>query len=82
MSPLLSIINEQCDYLKSLGFKACRLGASTSTDELIKQGQYSFVFGSPEVIVGDSSFRLTLQNELKTKIIAIVVDEAHTAPIW
>ena len=54
-------------------------GASHETDEIIMRGEFDILFASPESLVGDSRFRLQLQN---FKVGIIVIDEFHTIATW
>ena len=59
VSQLLSIMEDQVKLLRSRGFSAAYIGESNSTDRNIIDGQekFSFVYGSPESLAGDSRFR-------------------------
>ncbi len=48
ISLLLSIMREQTQFLRSLGFNSNYIGESVETDECIAQGQIQFVFSSIE----------------------------------
>lgn len=48
VTPLLSIMKEQCDYLEEMGFKASYIGRSEEWDSAILSGIMDFVFSSPE----------------------------------
>ena len=51
LSPLKSLMEDQVTVLLSRGLSAAIIGASSEHDSRIKQGCYSFVCGSPEVLV-------------------------------
>lgn len=83
IAPLLTIMSEQSEKLQKLGFKATYIGKNVSENEAIEQGKYDFVFGSPEVLVGDTKWREILKSDVYQKHMAlIVVDEAHTVVQW
>ena len=48
VTPLLSIMKEQCDFLEEQGFAATYIGRSTEGDKAIEAGKLDFVFSSPE----------------------------------
>lgn len=48
VTPLLSIMKEQCDYLEENGYKASYIGRSDEGDMEILSGSMDFVFSSPE----------------------------------
>ena len=51
LSPLKSLMEDQVTVLLSRGLSAAIIGASSERDSGIKQGCYSFVYGSPEALV-------------------------------
>lgn len=83
ISPLISIMTEQCKKLSALGFRATYIGKDVSeTDDLIN-GDFDFVYTSPEQLVGDLKWRDVLKSDVyQKKLRAIVVDEAHTVIQW
>ncbi|VDI74708.1 ATP-dependent DNA helicase RecQ [Mytilus galloprovincialis] len=82
IAPLLTIMSEQSEKLQKLGFKATYIGKNVSENEVIEQGKYDFVFGSPEVLVGDTKWREILKSDVYQKHMAlIVVDETHTVVV-
>ena len=48
VTPLISIMKEQCNYLVGKGYKAPYIGRSPDEDEAIQSGSIDFVFSSPE----------------------------------
>lgn len=65
--------------LNKIGFKATYLGKDSAENEKIEQGSYDFIFGSPEMFVGNQKWReLLLSSVYQNKLKLIVVDEAHT----
>ncbi|XP_062570049.1 ATP-dependent helicase wrn-1-like [Saccostrea cucullata] len=82
IAPLISIMKEQVESLSSLGYRAVYIEGSTDV-ERVASGYYNFVFGSPEVLVGETKWRDALKNpEFKKRHRLIVVDEAHTIIHW
>jgi superfamily II DNA helicase RecQ len=67
ITPLLSIMNEQCMKLKALGFRAPYIGKDSRETENLLTARFNFVYGSPENIVGDRKWR-TFSNRRFTRI--------------
>ncbi|XP_074641205.1 ATP-dependent DNA helicase RecQ-like [Tubulanus polymorphus] len=83
VSPLISIMEEQCKYLKSLGFSASYIGHAEEENRKILLGEYQFVFCCPETLLAKSFWRNMVSSALYSeRLIAIVVDEAHTLLGW
>ena len=80
VTPLLSIMKEQCDFLNAIGFRATYIGRDQEEDTDIIAGIHDFVFTSPESLLGVSKWREMLLGN--TRICLIVVDEAHTIIHW
>ena len=74
-------MEDQVTGLPSKGLSAAIIGASSEGDSRIKQGCYSFVYGSPEAIVGSDEWMKAFQSDVFRRNIAIiVVDEVHSLP--
>ena len=85
ISPLLSIIEDQVKYLRSLGIEAAYIGESKTKDQEILDGKGGFplLYGSPESLTGDEKFRAMFSKEFYQKnTVAVVCDEVHTAVHW
>ena len=85
ISPLLSIVEDQVKYLKSLGIEAAYIGESKSKDEEILNGKggFALLYGSPESLTGDEKFKAMFSKDFYQKnTVAVVCDEAHTAVHW
>jgi superfamily II DNA helicase RecQ len=54
-------------------------GESMDSDQVITDGNFDYLFASPEALVGNSGFRQTL---LGFKVDTIVVEECHTMYTW
>ena len=48
VTPLFSIMKEQCEFLEERGYKASYIGRSEEGDAAIQAGILDFVFSSPE----------------------------------
>ena len=80
--PLISIMKEQSDYLSDLGFSATYIGKDAKESDGIKRGEYSFVFSSPEAVVGNPEWRAMLLGPTGEIVRLLVIDEAHTVLHW
>ena len=80
VTPLISIMKEQSAYLTSLGFRSTYIGKDKDEEADILNGNFDFLFASPESLLAVSTWREMLgQNE---NIRLMVVDEAHTVLHW
>ena len=78
VSPLISIMKEQCDFLSSFGFRSTYIGRDSSENEAIVSEEYQFLFASPEALL--TQWRSFLANSKCFRL--IVIDEAHTVMQW
>ena len=62
-SPLIALMRKQVSGLQRKNLKAGMIGESLSVDENIKEGRTTFVYGSPEVLVGNSMWREVLKTQ-------------------
>ena len=62
ISPLISIMKEQCDYLNYCGFKATYIGLDPSEDDSILEEGFQFLFTSPESILAVPKWREMVSN--------------------
>lgn len=72
-------------WLRSRGFAAAYIGESNDKDRSIidGQGNFNFVYGSPESLAGDSRFRDMFSLDFyRRNTVAIVCDEVHTVVDW
>lgn len=81
ISPLLSIMKEQSEYLTSIGFTASYIRQGNNKDDLVA-GKYQFVFSSPESILSVTKWRDLLTSPPYKNLELFVVDEAHTVLQW
>lgn len=85
VSLLLSIMEDQVKWLRSPGFAAAYIGESNDKDRSIidGQGNFNFVYGSPESLAGDSRFWDMFSLDFyRRNTVAIVCDEVHTVIDW
>ena len=82
-APLLSLMRDQVASLTEHGVSAAMIGGGKTSDEKIKAGRVSVVFGSPEMLIGSSRWRMTIQESaFQTSVVAVVADEVHTVVQW
>ena len=85
VSPLNSLIKDQVNRLTSLGISAVALNdiTSDSVKEKVLKGDFSVVFGSPELWLGDDRWRKMVGGDIyKNAVRAVAVDEAHIVCHW
>ena len=85
ISPLMSIVEDQVKYLKTIRIQAAYIGESKTKDAEILNGEgaFSLLFGSPESLTGDKKFRETFSKKFyQNNTVAVVCDEVHTAVHW
>ena len=83
VASLLSLMKDQVAYLTECGVRASMIDASQATDKKIMAGKFEIVFGSREILVGQKTWRLALQEGVfRDRGLAIVVDEVHTVVQW
>lgn len=84
VSPLMSLMQDQLDFLKKLGIPAAKIDSTLSKDELIKnisdakKNRIKILMISPERFKNEF-FRVHLK---EMKIDLMVVDEAHSISEW
>ncbi len=98
ISPLRSLIEDQCLGLKEAGISCIALyGDNTSNpgnnenehqDETdifcnVREGHYSLVYATPECMLGKNSWRkIKSSEEFRDHCIGVVYDEAHIIAQW
>jgi ATP-dependent DNA helicase RecQ len=84
VSPLLSLMKDQADKLRSIGLSASEINSQLNrrerTEDLdeIEDGKVEFVFTTPEQLT-DSEFLSTLK---ACDVALVVIDEAHCISQW
>ena len=83
VAPLIAIMKEQVCYLRSLGYSATYIGEDEKNEQSILQGAYTFLYCSPESIVGNDKWRgMILSEPYQRYLQLIAVDEGHTLLQW
>ena len=86
VSPLIAIMVEQTAKFIALGVNAQFVGEAQS-DATVRQrvidGEYQLVFISPENLLCNPQYRGMLHSlQYKSKLVSVVVDEAHCVKVW
>ena len=83
VSPLISIMEEQTSYLQEKGISAVMLNKDKRLDLAAKAGEYQYIFGSPELFLGQDDWREILKSdEFQRRVKLIAIDEAHLIEQW
>jgi ATP-dependent DNA helicase RecQ len=83
LSPLISLMKDQVDALKALGFRATAINSSLEYDEWrrrvrgLERGEYELAYIAPEALDGRLRERLRA-----CPVSLVVVDEAHCISQW
>jgi superfamily II DNA helicase RecQ len=87
ISPLQSLMEDQCNRMKDIGISSIALYSDNAGDESIlkdvREGIYSLVYASPECLLGKKIWRSILcSDEFRDHCIGIAYDEAHIISQW
>lgn len=77
VSPLISLMNDQCMYLNSKNIKSVCLNSETNIS-VAQYAQYQIIYATPEFITA----RIRLFDSIKDKIGLFAIDEAHCVSQW
>lgn len=84
VSSLVSLMEDQVNYLQNIGVSAVNISSQAATDRpSIEYGKYSLVFGSPEALLKNDRWRSMLGNYVyRAMLCAVAIDEAHVIRQW
>ena len=83
ISPLLSLMEDQTNFLLAQGISAGSIGEDKAANAKIENGECCVVFTSPESLLGNGRWRSMLSSDIyKKNLIGIVVYEAHCISHW
>lgn len=83
ISPLVSLMEDQTNFLRKFGISAASIGEDKALDLRIEKGECFVVFSSPESLLGNGRWRNLFSSDVfKKNLIGIVVDEAHCISHW
>ena len=86
ISPLVSLMEDQVGFLKSIGIMAEFVGdgqKDENTKKMVEQGECQIVYGSPEAFLSSKRWRAMLNSEIyKERLRLVAIDEAHCISHW
>ena len=86
ISPLVSLMEDQLGFLKSIGIMAKFVGDDQKDEgarKMVEQGECQIVYGSPEAFLSSKRWRAMLSSEIyKERLRLVAIDEAHCISHW
>ena len=86
ISPLVSLMEDQVQFLQSVGVSAAFIGDDQKSEAIKKQverGECQLVYGSHEVFLSCKRWREMLTSDVyKERLRLVAVDEAHCISQW
>ena len=86
ISPLVSLMEDQVGFLKSIGIMAEFVGDDQKDEgakKMVEQGECQIVYGSPEAFLSSKRWRAMLSSEIyKERLHLVAIDEAHCICHW
>ncbi|XP_028410549.1 uncharacterized protein LOC114533246 [Dendronephthya gigantea] len=87
ISPLKALMKDQVEYLQNLGIPSVavvdELCSDPDTIQLVKNGVYTVVYGSPECFLSSETWRdIFSDTEFTSKVVGVAIDEAHCIVQW
>ena len=86
ISPLVSLMEDQVGFLKSIGIMAEFVGDDQKDEgakKMVEQGECQIVYGSPEAFLSSKRWRAMLSSEIyKERLRLVAIDEAHCICHW
>lgn len=86
ISPLISLMKDQVDYLESIGIKATYLNSSLTSAQFrsrlhgIYENEYKIIYVAPERL--ETEGFMNAVNSLKSPCKQVIIDEAHCVSRW
>ena len=76
ISPLLSLMKDQVNYLESKGLTAAYIGEGQdeAIKKDIKKGEYQIVYGSPETFLATSCWRKMLSSQVYLENLRLILE--------
>ena len=78
VSPLVALIEAQCEKLRSKGLSASQFSKDSKTTEL---GKCQYIFASPEMLL-EVRRETLLSSDIQQNVVAVFVDEGHCIINW
>lgn len=85
ISPLKSLMEDQIEYLGSLGIPSIAVGDNVDLEfvEMVKNGVFPLIYCSPECALSTTIWRGIFHDpEFREKLVGVAVDEAHCISQW
>ena len=85
VSPLVSVMRDQVEQLKQLGYSAAAIGIGEEChedEERMKNGECEIVFGSPESLLSKAWMKELKEGRLDRQTAAVALDEVHSVTEW
>lgn len=85
ISPLRSLMKDQVEYLQNLGLPAIAITEDKDFEmiQMVMNGTFNIVYGSPECLLCTSAWTSIFQCESFTELlIGVAIDEAHCIVHW
>ena len=85
VSLLVSVMRDQVEQLKRLGFLAAAIGIGEECEddeEKVRNGECEIVFGSPESWLSKAWMKELKEGKLCRQTAAIAIDEVHSVTEW
>ena len=79
--PLISLMRDQMQKMTEKGIKALSLSDPDTTSKVIRDGDYSFLFTSPESILKTYRSEVMMPSFQK-RLVCVVIDESHCIVKW
>ena len=85
VSPLMSLMNDQVQYLRAKGLTAVMCSGNTECESVrsaITEGKFQIIFVMPEILFDKNWTDVFRSPTLTERLVAFVVDEAHCVKKW